>query len=87
MARALLTSITLADVDRRFPRRVWRMEPRNAGKKWTASEEAQFRREARHMPAREIARRHGRTEVAIKDKALQLGLSLAPKNPSRKARA
>lgn len=60
------------------------MEPKNAGKKWTASEEAQLREEAERMSAGKIAPRHGRTEVAIKDKALQLGLSLAPKDPSRK---
>jgi hypothetical protein len=49
--------------------------PANAGKPWRASEEEQLRREFKEqLTIPEIARRHGRTRVAILGRLIRLGL-------------
>ncbi len=57
--------------------------PANAGKPWAAAEEEQLRQEfAARLSIPDIARRHGRTRVAILGRLMRLGLLSADGGPS-----
>jgi hypothetical protein len=56
---------------------------RNSGKEWTSAEVKQLRQEAKgNTPTRVIGLHLGRTEVAVRGKASEEGISLKPTNQS-----
>ncbi|MDA8015840.1 MAG: hypothetical protein MPN21_00200 [Thermoanaerobaculia bacterium] len=56
---------------------------RNAGKRWTSTEEATLQKLAsKNTPTRVIGLKLGRTEDAVYSKASALGVSLKPVNQS-----
>lgn len=58
-------------------------QPTNAGKPWSASQDAQLRREAKgNTPTRVIGLHMGRSEDSIRSRASDLGVSLKPTNQS-----
>lgn len=58
-------------------------QPPNAGKPWSAAQDAQLRREAKgNTPTRVIGLHMGRTEDAIRSHASNIGVSLKPTNQS-----
>lgn len=58
-------------------------QPPNAGKPWTAAQDAQLRREANgNTPTRVIGLHMGRTEDAVRSHASDIGVSLKPTNQS-----
>lgn len=58
-------------------------KPANAGKPWTAAQDAQLRREAeQNTPTRLLGLHLGRTEDAVRSRAGELGVSLKPPNQS-----
>lgn len=57
--------------------------PPNAGKSWTAAQDAQLGREAkRNTPTRVIGLHMGRTADSIRSRASDIGVSLKPTNQS-----
>jgi hypothetical protein len=60
---------------------------RRSGKRWTAAEDRQLRREAaRNTPTQEIASRLGRSENAVRNRASELFISLRPTSHSKSDR-
>lgn len=57
--------------------------PKNNGKPWTPSDNAQLRREAKgNTPTRVIGLHMGRSASAVQSRASDLGVSLKPTNQS-----
>lgn len=57
--------------------------PANSGKPWTASQDAQLRKEASgNTPTRVIGLHLGRSEDAIRSRASEIDVSLKPTNQS-----
>ncbi len=57
--------------------------PPNAGKSWTAAQDAQLSREAKgNTPTRVIGLHMGRTADSIRSRASDIGVSLKPTNQS-----
>lgn len=60
-----------------------RKTPPKSGKKWTAPEIQQLRKEIRqNTPTRVMGLKHGRSPEAVQKKANELGLSTKPTNQS-----
>ena len=58
-------------------------KPKNAGTRWTGSQERQLKELARgNTPTRVMGLKLGRSEDAVESKAGELGVSLKPTNQS-----
>ena len=58
-------------------------KPANAGKRWTAADDQQLRREARgNTPTRVIGLHLDRSESSVRTRANELNVSLKPTNQS-----
>jgi hypothetical protein len=58
--------------------------PANSHKRWSPAEVTKLRNEAANDTSTpEIARRHGRSEDAIRDEASRKGISLEPRDRSK----